>query len=118
MGTSFTQSGNRGLVTLDGEVTLPHAEDLRRALIKALIDTDDISIALDGMQDVDLSCLQLLCSAHRSAARLKKRIYFAGDPPQLFKDMMTAAGFTRSTGCKLDCDKSCLWVGKGAGNVG
>lgn len=108
--STFTKTGNTGIITLEGELTLPHAEELRSILIKALIDTNDVSIAMKNVEDVDLSCLQLLCSANRSAARLKKQIAFTGSPPELFSELVEASGFARITGCKLDCGKSCLWA--------
>jgi anti-anti-sigma regulatory factor len=110
MGTNFQQSGTSAVITLEGEITLPHAGELRHALIKALIDSDDISISLANAQAVDLSCLQLFCSAHRSAVRLKKRLCLSGPLPRVFTDMVEAAGFGRLTGCKLDTEKSCLWA--------
>lgn len=102
------------MVTLEGEITLPHAEELRSALIKAIIDSDKIAIDMENVVDIDLSCLQLLCSAHRSAARLNKPLFFTGNLPKSFKDIMSAAGFNRVTGCKLDTGKSCLWAAAGS----
>lgn len=110
MGATFTKSGNSGVVTLSGDLTLPYAPDIRTVLIKALVDADDISIAIENVDEVDMSCMQLLCSTHRSAVRLRKRLAFSSAPPQMFCDSLCAAGFRRTTGCKLDTDKSCLWA--------
>lgn len=110
MGTSFNRSGNAGIIVMEGDLTLPYAADMRSALIKALLDADDISVAIENVQDVDLSCLQLLCSAHRSAVRLKKHVAFKQPLPRIFSEMVEAAGFTRMTGCKLDCEKNCIWM--------
>lgn len=113
MGTTFNRSGSTGVLLLEAELTVPHAADLRTALIKALLDADAISIAMKNVKDIDLSCLQLLCSAHRSAVRLKKRVAFTGPLPKIFKNLVDAAGFARATGCKLDCEKTCLWTASG-----
>jgi len=110
MGAVFTKSGNKGVVTLDGDVTLQQAEELRRILIKALVDADEVSLDMDKVEKVDLSCLQLLCSAHRSATRFTKKLAFSGRPPQVLREAVETAGFSRVTGCRLDCDKSCLWM--------
>lgn len=110
MGITFKQSGTTAVITLKGELTLPNAEELRSALIKALIDSDDISIAVESVRGVDLSCLQLLCSVHRSGVRLKKRVAFTGTLPKIFRNMIEAAGFSRLSGCKLDTEKTCLWA--------
>lgn len=110
----FEQTDGKGVITLEGEITLPHAEELRSALIKAIIDSDEVAVVMENLEDIDLSCLQLLCSAHRSAARLNKPVVFSGSLPKVFKDMMSAAGFNRVTGCKLDTGKSCLWAAAGS----
>jgi hypothetical protein len=83
---------------------------LKKALIKALLDSDEILVSMERLDSLDLSCLQLLCSGHRSAVRLKKSIALAGNPGKAFRDMVVAAGFARLAGCKLDCEKNCLWT--------
>jgi ABC-type transporter Mla MlaB component len=116
MGTSFNLSGSKGVLLLENELTLPYAADLRTALIKSLLDADDISIAVRNVRDIDLSCLQLLCSAQRSAVRLRKRVAFTGRLPKIFKNLVAAAGFARAAGCKQDCGKDCLWTDSGVKN--
>ena len=115
MSTTFTKTGDSGVLTLEGELTLPYAEELKKALLRAILDTDDVSIAFGNVQDVDLSCLQLLCSAHRSAVRLKKRVSFASGLPPAVKEAAETAGYARLKGCKLDLDKSCLWMAAAKG---
>ncbi len=97
---------------LDGDLTLQNAEDMRRALMKAIIASDNVTLTFNTVTDVDLSSLQLLCSAHRSAVRLNKRIAIRGEWPELFQRAVDEAGYARSTGCRLDCENSCLWVRK------
>jgi len=115
MSATFKQSGNSGVLTLAGELTLPHAEELKKALLRALLETDDVSIDFGSVQEVDVSCLQLVCSARRSAARLKKRVSLGGCLPPVVKEAAEAAGYARLKGCKLDCDKSCIWMVAGLG---
>lgn len=110
MGATLELSGSIGTITLEGDVSVSNAEGLKKTLIKALLDSDEIRVSADNVEDLDLSCLQLLCSGHRSAARLNKRIFLTGSPAKIFRNMVDSAGFARLTGCKLDCEKSCLWT--------
>jgi ABC-type transporter Mla MlaB component len=110
MSSQMQITGNTCTITLDGDLTLPHAEELKKVLIKSLLDSDDIRVSMNSLEDADLSCLQLLCSAHRSAVRLKKRIGFSGSPAGPFRSIVEGAGFARLHGCKLDCENSCLWT--------
>lgn len=104
------QSGKQGNITLDGNLTVGQAEGLRMLLIKALIDADAIRVDFGAVTDVDLSCIQLLCSAHRSATRMKRNVSLSGDWPELLKKIVEEAGYARHNGCCLDVDNSCLWV--------
>jgi anti-anti-sigma regulatory factor len=111
MQATFNQSGHKSYITLEGDLTLAHAEALKGIFTKALQESDDVSIAIVTVENLDLSCLQLLCSAHLSAMRSKKKITFIGSPPQAFNDAVEAAGLTRgAAGCKLDNGYSCLWM--------
>ncbi len=103
-------SGKQGIVTLDGNLTVNQAEELRMLLIKTLIDADHVRVEFGSVTDVDLTCLQLLCSAHRSASRMKRRLSISGDWPALFKQAVERAGYARHTGCRMDSDNSCLWL--------
>ncbi len=103
-------SSDRGTIHLEGDLTLPYAAELRTMLIKALINSDAVTIRFGAVQNVDLSCLQLLCSAHRSAVRFKKQFQFEGIVPKIFQETADAAGYSRLKGCHLDYEKSCLWI--------
>ena len=109
MGATLKKTGEKMQVVLNGELTLPQAEELKKTFLKALGEADDISIVLDNIQDLDLSLLQPFCSLHRSALQLKKHIKLEGTASPALKDVVDSAGFSRHAGCKLDLDKSCLW---------
>jgi anti-anti-sigma regulatory factor len=104
------QSGKQGIIKLDGNLTVNHAEELRMLLIKALVDAGHVRVDFGSVTDVDLSCLQLLCSAHRSASRMKRRLSLSGGWPEPFRQAVEDAGYMRLTGCRLDNDHSCLWT--------
>ncbi len=104
------ESGKQGNITLDGNLTVGRSEELRSLLIKAIIDADRVCLDFGTVTDVDLSCLQLLCSAHRSASRMNKSVFLSGDWPEVFKKTVEEAGYARLSGCRLDVSHSCLWV--------
>ncbi len=104
------QSGKRGTITLDGELTVHRAEELRMLLIRAIIDADRVHVEFGPVTDADLSCLQLLCSAHRSAGRMQKDVSLSSAWPEPFKRVVDEAGYGRLSGCRLDVNHTCLWV--------
>jgi anti-anti-sigma regulatory factor len=111
MTAQFDQSGKAGVLTLDGELTLEHADEIRSSLIKAIINADQVTLNFEKATRADLACLQLLCSAHRTSTRLNKRMTFSGHRPEVLSRAAIDAGFARCTGCDLDRQKSCLWAG-------
>ncbi len=104
------ESGKRGHLTVDGELTVSRAEELRMFLIKALIDADQVNLDFGPVTETDLSCLQLLCSAHRSAARMNKKFSISAAWPDPFNNAVHDAGYARLKGCRFDVDNSCLWI--------
>ncbi len=101
-----------GTLFLEGELTIHYAGQLKDALLKAVGSFDAIVISLGNVQDVDLSCLQLICSAHRTSAKLKKKLSLAADPPDLFFQAVRDSGYSRTRGCgSFESDENCLWTG-------
>jgi anti-anti-sigma regulatory factor len=118
MGATVRQSGDTRIVLLEGDLALPQAPEIRTAFMKALVEADDVLIRFENIRELDLSCLQLLCSAHRSAARLKKRLRFEGGVPKILSDVADTAGYSHLKGCKLDTENSCLWIVTAGANHG
>jgi anti-anti-sigma regulatory factor len=118
MGATLRQSGDTRIVLLEGDLTLHQAPEIRTAFMKALVEADEVFIRFGNVGEIDLSCLQLLCSAHRSAARLRKRVRFEAGIPKKLSDTADAAGYSRLKGCKLDTEKSCLWIAASGANHG
>jgi anti-anti-sigma regulatory factor len=118
MNFSLKQSESTRIILLEGELNLLRAQEMRTVFLKALVEADNVAIRFGNVLDLDLSCLQLLCSAHRSAVRLKKQVRFEGSVPKLLQDAADAAGYSHLKGCKLDKGKSCLWIAAAGANHG
>jgi anti-anti-sigma regulatory factor len=106
----FEKTGSSRVLTFSGELTVEHAGAMRTALIQALTDSDHVEMDFSSVTGVDLSCLQLLCSAHRTSLRSNKRINFVGSQPAKLRETLEAAGYSRVTGCGLDREHSCFWI--------
>lgn len=65
-GFGLRADGDRGVLVLTGDVGVERAERLKEALLKAMERFKRIEIDLGGVEETDLSLLQLLCAAHRS----------------------------------------------------
>ena len=103
------------VLTLSGELTLPYAAELKTVLLDAVGKGKPVTVAFKAVEDADLSLLQILCSAHRTALSTEKPFTVEGAFPDPVKEIMTVGGLTRHRGCALSKNEhDCLWVGSEA----
>lgn len=102
--------GTVSVVRLDGELTIQDAAALRDTLLKGFEEADGIRVNVEEVETIDLSCLQILCSAHRTALALNKSFVLEACAAPVLK-AAEEAGFTRHTGCSIDISQSCVWSG-------
>ncbi|MCC6346047.1 MAG: STAS domain-containing protein [Nitrospirales bacterium] len=108
---AFEQSGDIGLLSCNGELTLHTTGELKAALMKALDSVDHLVCNLEKVPVIDSACFQLLCMAHRISKSLNKRITFIGIRPASFKLLFEDTGAFRRTECVVDCLKAaCRWI--------
>lgn len=104
-------SGDATVLSIEGELSIEHARDLKAALVESIENSNNLIIELERVTGVDLAGLQLFCSAHRTAEKLKKHLAFSRDVPEAFKESVRNAGYLRHKGCMLSPDNGCLWRG-------
>jgi anti-anti-sigma regulatory factor len=111
MNFTLDESTRNGILSIEGEVTLPKAGEFKASLKEAFGAADHIEVDLRGVSELDLSCLQLLCSAHRTSVRLNKGFAIASPRPEVLHQWVERAGLTRHVGCPQDLHHTCLWSG-------
>ena len=82
------------VLTLEGAMTIRHAQDLAAALTAGLAEALDAGVAprvdTSGLEDVDTCILQVLCSLRKSASGLR-----FDTPSRVFKDAVERCGLRR-----------------------
>ncbi len=106
-------SGNIGVLTMDGELTIQCADELKTVLIRSLDNVEHVVLNFKEVTEMDLSCLQLFCSACRTSAGLNKRLTLTGNHPEAFKRAIRNAGYSCHICCVFDSNKSCLLMEEG-----
>lgn len=110
MGFRIETSAEAARLTVDSDATINHAAEFRDALVRAMAESESLVVDLNEVKSVDLTCLQLLCAAHRSCSRDKKKISVEGAGLELLKQTAVAAGFPKQCGCFLTGQANeCLW---------
>lgn len=102
------------ILALSGALTVEHAEEARQALLAALEQAKLLTLDCTGVTAIDLSGLQLLCSAHRTASLGQRQLHLASPLPQPLRQACCAAGFTRLQQCRsVPAGSRCLWQDSG-----
>lgn len=95
---------------LKGALTIQRVAALKEELLEALNQVNNLQIILSEATEVDLSCLQLLCSGYRTAVRLNKSLSLIGRLPEGISAALRDAGLPWTGGCQVGCGPGCLWV--------
>lgn len=105
-------SGNTTILRLDGELTIERVAELKTMLAKSLERADHVHIQLEAVTEADISCLQLFCSAHRTALSLNKNLTLNCKESEVFRQVVEHSGYSRQKGCTLNSSECCLWIGR------
>ena len=102
---------NGGTLALDGEITLLRADQLKMLLADALEKFEYVRIDTEAVTDIDLACLQLICSAHRSAAGRGRHLTLTSPQSEVFKAKVLQTGMMYCHNCDHAIETDCLWKG-------
>lgn len=110
-----TTRKGKSYLKADGQLTVARAADFKKALETSLEKANNIEINLNQVTSIDLSCLQLMCSAHLSAAKAGKSLSIKDPTFPIFLEAKENAGFTYSKPCRFVSTDDCLWVDEDIG---
>ena len=97
-----TAAGEKRKLGFSGRLTYPHASALREMLADALAG-ESVEICFGEVDEVDLSFVQLLCSALRTAEGAGREVTIAsGRVPPGLSELVETAGMVSPLGRKDD----------------
>lgn len=92
------------VLDLHGSLTIREVDDLRARLIEALDAARELSIRCSDAIAVDLSAVQILIAARRSAEARGIRLTIAGPPGPAMADALQRGGFLLADGRPTGAD--------------
>jgi ABC-type transporter Mla MlaB component len=101
-----------GTLILKDDLTINRITSIRDEIIKALTKVKSLVVDAEQAAAVDLTFLQLMCSAHRTATVQNKALSLSGKINPFIKKAIQENSYARSCGCVLDQTNTCLWMGK------
>lgn len=96
-------------LTWQGRLSIEEVIPLRDGLLAALNPHAEITIDLAGVEDLDLACLQLLCSACGSASIRGKRLSLRGAENPALTQTLRGNGLNYRENCLRSRKTGCLW---------
>ena len=107
-----TRSEDLEVLKLEGRCTIEQANDLKALLIETLESGNGLMLDVERVSEIDITCLQLFCAAHRAFLKSNRKLSLNDNLPECFRRMVRQAGFSRAVSCHGESDASCLWKGR------
>jgi anti-anti-sigma regulatory factor len=109
--TSTCRENGEIVINSGNCLTIETASEFMRFLREGLEASQTVSVELEPAVEIDLTGIQLFCSACKTAAAQGKTFSYHGPRPQALEDMIEACGAQRHAACKQNMDSNCLWFG-------
>jgi anti-anti-sigma regulatory factor len=106
------ESGDQATITVRGAIGIAGACMLRDALLPIQDRWSSLIVNLEDMTEIDVSGLQLLCAAHRTAVKLHKQVTLTGHLAESVHQSAANAGFLKEQACAMGGGQACLWAGR------
>ncbi|MHB8120846.1 MAG: STAS domain-containing protein [Desulfuromonadaceae bacterium] len=103
---------NGGIIVTSGaRLTIENAAEFSRILREALEASGNVAIEFEPAVEIDITGVQVICSACKSAAESGKTFSYQGARPQAMADIITSSGAERNSVCKHNNNSTCIWFG-------
>lgn len=109
MSIKFEISGKTIVLTLTDDLTIEQAQELKTTLLECKDKGNQVGVKLDKVTGIDLACLQVLCSAHRTFDSENKVLSLCAEGSEAFRQSVQRSGFVGSRACDLNPGTACLW---------
>jgi anti-anti-sigma regulatory factor len=99
------------IITSGDRLTIENAADFARLAREAMEASNVVAIEFEPAVEIDITGIQIICSACKSAAQSGKTFSYSGPQPQALADIITSSGAERHAICKHNNDSTCIWFG-------
>lgn len=103
------------IITTGDRLTIETAAEFSRIVSESLAASGLVAVEFNPDVEMDITGLQILCSACKSAAQSGKIFTYHGMQPKAMAAMVMACGAERHAVCKHNNENTCIWFG-GAAN--
>lgn len=109
------EAAGSGTLLIEGELTIFNAEEFRLALLDSLTKVNHLVLDVSNVESIDLTGLQLFCSAHRTFCVRGKSVVVKGINVDSIKYLAQESGLGDNS-CDISEMSKCFWA-QGGPNV-
>jgi anti-anti-sigma regulatory factor len=106
---SMEDKDNAKILSAEGALSIQDVSGLRESLLEAFSSAASLRIDLSGVQSVDLACLQIFCSAHKTYSQAQKGIRIVGELKEGVLRSIASVGISPEA-CDREPHGTCLWT--------
>jgi hypothetical protein len=106
-----SDDGALATLVVGGSVTIENIGDFRRALVEAFDLAARVSLDITGLEEVDITAAQVICSACKTAAASERCLAAEGELPECIIGLGKGIGATMGLPCKQNRNEPCNWFG-------
>lgn len=110
LNSSIRENGET-VITSGDRLTIENAADFSRIIREALAVSHLVAIQFEPSVEIDITAVQILCAACKSASDNGRIFTYQGSRPQALADIITRCGAERCAVCKQNNDSTCIWFG-------
>jgi anti-anti-sigma regulatory factor len=100
---------NTRILRVEGALSIQDASVLRGCLLEALDSPESLLLDLTGAGAIDLACIQVLCSAHKTFSKARKSIGITGNLPEGIMRSLSSVALVPDA-CDRESHGPCLWT--------
>ncbi|MFA5904245.1 MAG: STAS domain-containing protein [Desulfobacula sp.] len=112
MECNINPKGNDCCIKFSGAMGIAQANEAKTILVKSLSSYRNVVLDLKEVSDVDMSIVQLLCSANMSFEKSDRHLTITGKDKDLITALLTELGYENDFGCSGNPCNTCLWKGE------
>lgn len=106
---SVRQDDGGILINSGARLTIDNIAEFAKLLKAGLDEASEVVVSFDPGLEADMTAMQVLCSAHRTAATTGKVFARRGEMPKALRDLVVAAGSERHRPCTYNNGDPCPW---------
>jgi anti-anti-sigma regulatory factor len=106
---NMIDNDNSAIIRVQGALSIQDSSALRGCLLEAFGSAESLLLDLTGAGAIDLACIQVLCSAHKTFSKAQKSIGIMGKLPEGIVRSLSSVALV-SDACDRESHGPCLWA--------